>query len=141
MTDSEKMQIIKLRAEGMGCVTIARKLGMSVNTVKSFCRRKNINADTATELSVENTGKTTRCENCGKEIRQIAKQKPKRFCCDKCRNDWWNSHLDQVKRKAYYTFTCWHCGKAFQVYGDRNRKYCSQECCHAERLKGGERHE
>ena len=68
------------------------------------------------------------CKNCGKEIIQVAKQKPKRFCCDKCRILWWNCHLDQVKRKAYYQRQCPYCGKVFQAYGDKSRKFCSLEC-------------
>lgn len=89
------------------------------------------------EPSVTLTGETTACENYGREIQQIAKQKKKRFCCDKCRNEWWNSHLDQVKRKAVYDFRCPHCGKEFHIYGDSRRKYCSHECYIADRFKGG----
>lgn len=106
MTDNQKAQIIKLRAAGNGYGKIAQTLGISLNTVKSFCRRNDIKGNTAIEPSVTLTGETTACENCGREIQQIAKQKKKRFCCDKCRNEWWNSHLDQVKRKAVYDFRC-----------------------------------
>jgi DNA-binding CsgD family transcriptional regulator len=141
MTENERTKILKLRAEGNGYVTIARKLGVSLNTVKSFCRRKKINAKKTTGFSVAGKGNTTRCENCGQEIRQVAKQKPRRFCSDKCRNQWWNTHLDQVKRKAVYYFKCKHCGKAFQVYGDRERKYCCHACYLADRFHGRERHE
>lgn len=140
MTDNQKTQIAKLRAAGQGYGSIARTLGLSQNTVKSFCRRNNIHESTG-EPPISFTGETVRCENCGREIRQIAKRKKKRFCCDRCRNEWWNKHLDQVKRKAIYNFVCPHCGKAFQTYGDKRRKYCSHECYIAERFKGGDRHE
>lgn len=140
MTDGQKQQIIRLRAAGDGYGRIAQKVGISVNTVKSFCRR-NKTEEAPLEQSAEFTGETTYCENCGKEIRQIAKQKKKRFCCDKCRNAWWNRHLDLVKRKAIYDFKCPHCGKEFQTYGDKRRKYCSHECFLAERFKGGVAHE
>ena len=89
MTDNQKSQIIKLRAAGNGYGKIAQTLGISLNTVKSFCRRNDINGNAAIEPSVTLTGETTACENCGREIQQIAKQKKKRFCCDKCRNEWW----------------------------------------------------
>ena len=36
MTDNQKAQIIKLRAAGNGYGSIARTLGISLNTVKSF---------------------------------------------------------------------------------------------------------
>ncbi len=140
MTDNQKAQIIKLRVAGYGYGSIAGTLGISPNTVKSFCRRNDINADTATE-TVQLTGETTACENCGREIQQIAKRKKKRFCCDKCRNEWWNSHLNQVKRKAVYNLRCKYCGKEFHIYGDKRRKYCSHECYIADRFKGGGGHE
>lgn len=136
MTDKEKSQIIKLRAAGNGYGRIAQTLGISPNTVKSFCRRNNISTETQEDTATAIVG-DTHCENCGREIQQIAKRKKKRFCCDKCRNAWWNSHLDQVKRKAVYTFRCPYCGREFQIYGDKRRKYCSHECYIADRYKGG----
>ena len=96
MTDSQKIQIAKLRTAGEGYGKIAQKLGISLNTIKSFCRRNDLGVDTEIS-SAKVTKEISRCENCGQEIRQIAKQKRKRFCCDKCRNAWWNKHLGQVK--------------------------------------------
>jgi len=55
-------------------------------------------------------------------------RKHKRFCSDLCRNRWWNSHLDLVKRKAHYEYVCPACKTAFSVYGNANRKYCSHAC-------------
>ena len=141
MTENQKVKIIKLRAAGQGYGTIAQELGISVNTVKSFCRRKSINEETAPKSPLILSGKVTYCENCGQEILQVAKQKPRKFCSDKCRNAYWNGHLDLVQRRAYYTLRCRHCGKVFQVYGDKGRKFCSRECYRAERYKGGDKHE
>lgn len=70
----------------------------------------------------------TECKNCGEEITQQMNRKLKMFCCDKCRNQWWNTHLHLVNRKAYYEITCQHCGKVITVYGNKNRKYCSHGC-------------
>ena len=141
MTDNQREQIIKLRAAGNGYGKIAQELGISPNTVKSFCRRNAITEASATESVQKPLGEITYCENCGKTIQQIAKQKKKRFCCDKCRTAWWNAHLDQVKRKAVYDFKCPHCGKEFHVYGDSRRKYCSHDCYIADRFKGGDGNE
>lgn len=138
MTDNQKKQIMKLRAAGTGYGTISKELDIPVNTVKSFCRRNCLNVNAAEDTHVLLSGETTYCENCGRTINQIAKQKPRRFCCDKCRNAWWNSHLDQVKRKKIYSFKCPHCGKEFQIYGDSRRKYCSHTCYIADRFKGGD---
>lgn len=138
MTDEQKKKIMKLRKEGAGYGTIAQKLGISANTVKSFCRRHSVEEFTVEEK--QPSGELSKCENCGRTIQQTAKRKKKRFCCDACRNKWWNSHLDLVKRKALYDFKCPNCGKAFRVYGDRRRKYCCHECYIEDRFKGGARH-
>lgn len=79
------------------------------------------------------------CEQCGRPIIQNPGRKRKRFCSDACRNKWWNSHLDLVKRKAVYTFTCLACGKKFTVYGNSHRKFCSHACYIAYRF-GDVRH-
>lgn len=39
MTDAQKENIRYLRGEGLGYRAIASRLGISENTVKSFCRR------------------------------------------------------------------------------------------------------
>ena len=39
MTEAEKMRVRKLRLEGAGYKQIASELELSINTVKSFCRR------------------------------------------------------------------------------------------------------
>ena len=136
MNDVQKSLIMRLRASGDGYGKIAQKLGLSLNTVKSFCQRNCINTVVKETIAVPAV-EITQCENCGCEIQQNAKRKHKRFCCDKCRNTWWNSHLNLVKRTKVYDFICPHCGKAFQVYGDNRRKYCSHTCYIAGRFKGG----
>lgn len=46
------------------------------------------------------------CPNCGIAIIQKPKQKPRRFCCDKCRLTWWNVNRDLKNKKALYTLIC-----------------------------------
>lgn len=107
----------------MGYTAISRQLEISVNTVKNHCRRHGMGGRAS-------GGKirTDVCEQCGVTIVQKHGCKPKRFCCDKCRNLWWNSHLYLVKRRAMYKFICPTCGCEFQRYGDTRKKYCSHEC-------------
>lgn len=137
MTENQKTRIAGLRAKGIGYGKIAQELGVPVNTIKSYCRRNSLGGNAKVEGPAQVlTGDISRCENCGKEIHQLAKQKPKRFCCDKCRNLWWNSHLDQVKRKANYSFVCPVCRKTFTAYGNSNRKYCSLDCYFEDRFGG-----
>ena len=87
MTDEQKQQIIALRRDGVGYGRIAARLQISINTVKSFCRRHSLAAKKAASV----------CEQCGGPIEQNPGRKRKRFCSDSCRNKWWNAHLELVK--------------------------------------------
>ena len=133
MTDIQKRQIAEMRHAGTAISKIADILGISRNTVKSYCKRHNI--DVGGTLSYQ-IGDVTLCEQCGKEITQNSLKRYKRFCSDKCRNKWWNTHPNLVTRKAFYEHTCKHCGKPFSAYGNARRKFCSHECYIAERFGG-----
>ena len=134
MTDAQKKRITELRSQGNGYKKIAQLTGISVDTVKSFCRRNSI--PTATAAEGQSPDNSCTCLSCGKPIMQAAKQKPKKFCSDHCRNKWWNAHLDLVKRNANYDFTCQYCGKKFTAYGNKNRKYCCHACYIEDRFGG-----
>ena len=137
MTDRQEERIREMKAGGYGYMRIAQELGLSENTVKSFCRRKGISRAAAGTAVPPAEGDKGTCPCCGKEVRQNPGRKAKRFCSDKCRNSWWNSHLDQVERKANYEFVCACCKKPFTAYGNAGRKYCSHACYVADRFGGG----
>ena len=77
------------------------------------------------------------CPQCGKVVKLHTKHK-KKFCSDRCRIDYWNSHQEQVHRKAYYSFECLNCGQSFKCYGNARRKYCSRRCYESYRRKRAE---
>ena len=129
MTDEEKGQVLAYRGQGMGYKKIANILGVTENAVKGFCKRQ-------TPIEEEIVPKFV-CRSCGKAVEQNHGRKEKKFCSDKCRNKWWNAHLDKVNRKAEYDFVCAYCKKPFRVYGNKNRKYCSHECYIHDRFGGG----
>ena len=79
------------------------------------------------------------CPQCGKYVKQRTRHK-KRFCSDRCRMKYWNSHPEKVRRMAYYTITCQNCGSEFRCYGNAHRKFCSRACYDAYR-KRGQRHD
>ena len=135
ISDKQKQRIKMLRSQGYGYRKVADKLGLNLNSVKSYCQRDGLGGVAKpVKTPVVYTEDISFCPNCGEEIRQIAKQTRKRSCCDKCRNEWRNSHTELIKRKAYYEHTCQSCGKTFTSYGDRNRKYCCHECYVKERF-------
>ena len=135
MTDKEKNQIAVYREQGLSYTKISKKMDLSINSIKTYCKRHGLGGIRAFAVSGEN--KVCACENCGKPVNQNPGRKKKRFCCDKCRNAWWNSHMDLVKKKANYECTCEKCGKSFISYGNKDRKYCSHECYIEDRFGGG----
>ena len=140
MTNEQKQRIVEMRDAGLGYSRIANSLSLSVNTVKSFCRRNAISnpGDDVRQPAVQHVEQKQRyCKKCGKAIQQQPGRKTKLFCSDRCRMAWWNSHLDQVNRKAMSEHTCQMCGKVFLVYGSRERKYCSHSCYIQMRFGGG----
>lgn len=135
MTDEQREKIIRFRKMGRGYADIGKELGISKDTIKSFCRRHSLTA-----ADIPAIDSTDRCRECGVEIRQQPKKKKQIFCCKACREKWWTEHPEQIRQKAVYEFICAGCGKAFTAYGNRKRKYCSHKCYITDRF-GGVGHE
>ena len=100
--------------------------------MKSFCRRHGLKKEELdTQSAIDAALKKLSihyCKNCGVKVFQYPGRKEKKFCCDRCRNVWWNAHIADIKRKAMYDLVCPTCGKVFHAYGKKNRKYCSHTC-------------
>ena len=124
MTTAQKERIEYLRGKGDSYAAIAADLGMSENTVKSYCRRNNIGVAIKQKRPVA----TDTCANCGCPLSQTPRAKQKRFCSDKCRMAWWAKHPEAVNRRAVYHFVCPTCGAEFESYGNARRRYCSRTC-------------
>lgn len=114
-------RVVELRCRGASYGQIATRLGMSRNTVKSICRRADINIDPAVDVEPAKA-----CEHCNGHFE--AAMAGQRFCSDVCRLSWWHAHPERLNRRAIYTFTCVACGESFEAYGNKHRKYCSHAC-------------
>lgn len=127
MTDTQKEQIHNMRKAGMSYSKIASALGISENTIKSYCRRNNLGAKK--DIKPKNEKEIyTSCKHCGKPLTQGTKGQPKKFCSEECRRLWWKGNDSQYDKKAFYTLRCIGCGKKFESYGNKNRKFCSHNC-------------
>lgn len=73
MTEKQRTEIVRMRQNGTAYNTISNLLGISVNTVKSYCRRNNIKP-LDKPIPIENI-----CLNCGKQITQREKVKNVNF--------------------------------------------------------------
>ena len=114
MKPFQKQRIEELRVKGKTYAVIADELGLSINTIKSHCRRKGV-------------GTTDICPECGQLLEHLPHKKKKRFCCEKCRVAWWVKNPQAINRKTVYNFECLICKKPFTAYTAK-RKYCSRSC-------------
>ena len=137
MTDNQKKLVQIYREKGMSSKKVADTLSVSINTIKTFCKRNGLGGVRMAASGAKDV-MVTSCRCCGKPVRQNPGRKQKRFCSDACRNRWWNSHLEDVDKKANYERICECCGKTFISYGNSNRKYCSHSCYVNDRFGGGE---
>ena len=131
-----KMQMIKqMRYNGDAYADIADRIGVSINTVKSYCRRHDIQTKESSTLIIKND---THCAQCGCRLVNILGHKKKRFCNSTCKMKYWNAHADELNIKSARAYTCPCCGKDFKAYGKRGRKYCDHRCYIEDRF-GGEK--
>ena len=121
MTTMDKEKVQRLRGEGLGYKAIASKLSLSVDTVKSFCRRAGLDG-----VVLHTTGDV--CCQCGKPLEQKIRSGAKRFCSSQCRSAWWNSHDYLHKQKDENKRTCAHCGCDFFSFQSKQRKFCTHSC-------------
>ncbi|MFA5638415.1 MAG: helix-turn-helix domain-containing protein [Anaerovoracaceae bacterium] len=135
MNQLQKEQISRLREDGLGYSKIARTLGLSENTVKSYCKRNNLGGHLAVSASNHDVSQAY-CTQCGKPLEQIPGRKTKKFCSTTCCTAWWKAHPEQINQKAVYEFVCAHCGEKFTAYGNKGRKYCTHTCYIADRFGG-----
>jgi endogenous inhibitor of DNA gyrase (YacG/DUF329 family) len=137
LTTEQKEMINGMRSEGHSYSQIAVYLDISENTVKSFCRRNNLQSKALVVSFKEDITKVDNvaCKNCGKPLKQKPKQKQKKFCSDKCRFEWWSNNKESLNKKAMYNIRCCYCGNEFESYGNKNRKYCKHSCFIMDRYK------
>jgi len=95
VTSEEKIKIQKMRLDKKSYSKIAEALKVPESTVKSFFRR----------IKDQNNNKNTVCKNCKKKLEIIKKSKPKTFCCDNCRINFWRKNrkrcgMNDIKTRA-----------------------------------------
>lgn len=126
MKVTERDEINRLRSLGYGHIKIAQQLGLSENSVKSFCRRHPLQT-----AEPRRQAKGT-CPQCGAKV-----DSRRRFCSDACRTAWWNAHREHPNGKGQAGFICQYCTKSFAGYPAQNPKYCCHACYIAARYGKG----
>lgn len=85
MTDNQKKLIHIYREKGMSYKEIADALALSINTIKTFCKRNGLGGVRTVTNAVDEV-MVKACECCGKPVGQNPGRKQKKFCSDSCRN-------------------------------------------------------
>ena len=140
MTNEQRERISAMRQDGCGYATIAKYVGLSKDSVKAYCRTHDL-AGIKAQSNARIAADSGFCLQCGKPLCQTPGKKKVKFCSAACRQQWWNTHPEQVVRKAVYSFECACCGNLFTAYGNTRRKYCCHGCYIAARFKGGNPHD
>ena len=125
MTDLQKKQIVAMREKKTTYAAISESLGIPVSTIKTFCRRNG--------MTTERSQSKPCCKNCGAELSNSPKARPRLFCSDHCKQIWWNKHRRERVSTKIVPHICLTCGKVFADYSGANRKY--QGTCFAIHLK------
>lgn len=117
MTKEQKTLILYYREQHMTYRQIGEKLGLSPDTVKTFCRRNTPQED-RTEASA-----SSQCRNCGAPVHPLPGRRERLFCSPACRTAYWRKHNLLGKDPRY----CAGCG-ALLTGGSASRKYCGHAC-------------
>ncbi len=131
MEHENAIKIMLLRAEHKSYGYIAEKLGLSFNTIKSYCLRNDLGDNRIKGPNPARIPKEKRkphpllgyCLECGTVFKQNINGN-KKFCGKLCAGRW-----RRKNGKGKYRLTCPICKKEFPVFDDRKpRIYCSQDC-------------
>ncbi len=117
-----------LREKGMSHVKIAGVTGLTRGIVNNIARGVGKVEEDKSILDRIEAGLA--CAYCGGEMEQQGGSgRPRRFCSERCRRQYWRLHRPEQKRKEEKLFlrTCAYCGKTFQIYGKNDRTYCCRE--------------
>ena len=123
MTEEQKSEIMLLRQQGIGYKRIAAFLEISVETVKSYCRRNPEENATQPVIPVGHKAiLLSTCKYCGGHLQQMPGKRRREFCGSVCRAAYWRAHPKKVQFQR-----CAGCGTLLPM-GNVSRKYCSHVC-------------
>ena len=127
MTKDEKEKLKEMRLKGDDYRSIADTLDISIDTVKSYCRRNGLDYATLQKGEL--------CPVCGRPLVNTKGHRQKKYCSEECRRKWWRLHPELRKKldKSLYKINCCNCHKSFISYGCKERKYCSWDCYNMKR--------
>lgn len=127
MTEEQKKKIIDLRKQGLGYKKIANQLNITRDSVRGYCKRNEPFGEyiPPKKKKVKKVNKIEKrfCLNCDKEIIQVGRGSRRKYCCNRCRDE----YIYKNSNRTTYSIRCEYCEKEFKSYSVK-RKYCSHDC-------------
>ena len=124
----QREQAQLLRANGLGFKKIGEIIGTDREKARGFARSVEVKKENET-LDIQMANGEA-CMFCGGKMEQHGGAgRPRRFCSDHCRRQYWRLHRDEQKKNPDIVFTriCRYCGQPFEIYGKNERKYCCRD--------------
>ncbi len=124
VSKENKKTIIEMRKANKSYDYIASQLGLTKSAVQNVCRQAGLAGKKAKQrkrckhcgallpecrqagLAGKKAKQRKRCKHCGALLPEDA-PKRKIFCCQKCREDWWNKHQHLVHKRAILIASIW----------------------------------
>ena len=131
ITEEQGLKIRKLRQQGIGYRAISTMLEIPRDNIREYCKNRGLaGGQPVYEMNLQDRIQDgTACAYCGGLIKKPRTGRPRKFCSELCRRSYWRDHRERIQKSetAIYTVECRYCGKIFESYGNRNRKYCCHE--------------
>ena len=96
MTALQRQRIAELRAQNYPYRFIAEALGISMNTVKSICRRQHLPTTCGRKTKAEKK-QVHICKNCYRFFTP-SRQDGRLFCSEACRREWWKANRNIIEK-------------------------------------------
>ena len=125
MSKESQLNIKSMRYCQKGYAEIARELSLKASSIRMYCYRNGL-----TDVEIK---ERSDCICCGVKIEQPIKGGRKIYCSERCRSAW--RRLTQRLNETTYHHICEECMKPFDTKGNKNQKFCSQQCCYQHRRK------
>ena len=106
-------------------------VGLPRDNVRNYCKSHGLAGyQPVYEMNLKDRiEEGTACAYCGGPMKKAKTGRPRRFCSEACRRAYWKMHREEINKSpgAVYTMECPYCGKIFESYGNKKRKYCCHE--------------
>ena len=133
MTEEERLQIKKLRTEGYSYGRIAKILGISRDTISSYCRRKQITI-LETRANPNESLQYRQCLYCH-QLFLANSLKNQIFCTTECRRSYWKHMEGEANTMEEQALQIKTLRKELDLFAEESDELVGEEAIHLCRKK------